>query len=378
MPQQKPKPSTATQRANEALDRAAPEGKSPARKTLAFLLEGSHDPQTVPATESSQPRNNTLIADSGQYQSRTAPLPVPEPFQTSTRPVPNTAPDRDFNKRANSLEREALPAGVFPGSSKKIYDALYFRTRGAVKPVRTIQATRRDLMQWTGIRNVKTIHDHTRRLATAGLIGVVKLDGDHEGSVYEVFLPEESDRYQSLTSTAPVPVLNRNSVADPYQKTVRDGMGKPVDSQATYAESKTSFKTNTERSDDDDAGARTLVEPIQKAIKAATGRELTATDYQALKDLGEIIATEFQIAAARTTVNSPGSFLAEHMRRRLFKKGKTDMAAEAGDIPVSGVKALASEELAKCPDCGGSGWWYPEGESKGVAKCKHENLMVKS
>jgi hypothetical protein len=27
-----------------------------------------------------------------------------------------------------------------------------------------------------------------------------------------------------------------------------------------------------------------------------------------------------------------------------------------------------------CPDCQGSGFWYPEGVEKGVAKCKHERL----
>src|SRR5919206_5208275 len=31
---------------------------------------------------------------------------------------PNVAPARDFNRRANSLEREAMPQGLFPGSSK--------------------------------------------------------------------------------------------------------------------------------------------------------------------------------------------------------------------------------------------------------------------
>ena len=149
MPQQKTKPSTATQRANEALDRAAPEGKSPARKTLAFLLEGSHDQIVAPPTPLAQPLESN-ITDNNQYQTPTAPLPVPDPSQTSTRPVPNTAPDRDFNKRANSLEREALPAGVFPGSSKKIYDALYFRTRGVCQAgsKHSSHSTRSHAMDW--------------------------------------------------------------------------------------------------------------------------------------------------------------------------------------------------------------------------------------
>jgi hypothetical protein len=376
MPQQKPKPSTATQRANEALDRAAPEGKSPARKTLAFLLEGSHDQQIVPATESVQLRNNAT-ANSDQYQSRTAPLPVPGPSQASTGPVPNTAPERDFNKRANSLEREALPAGVFPGSSKKIYDALYFRTRGAVKPVRTIQATRRDLMQWTGIRNVKTIHDHTRRLATAGLIGVVKLDGDHEGSVYEVFLPEESDQYQSRTSTAPLPVPNRNSVAVPYQKTVRDGMGNAVENKETYIESKTSFKTK-ERNLDDDAALAGLSTAFKNLTKEITGKDLSPTESDRWREVADVLVAELKIAAARTTVSSVPAFLAEHLRRRLWKIDKKQARAEGRELPDEAVIQVQIVDASKCSDCGGSGWWYPEGEAKGVAKCKHEKLATES
>jgi hypothetical protein len=373
MPQQKPKPSTATQRANEALDRAAPEGKSPARKTLAFLLEGSHDQTVAPATELSQPRDSVI--DSQQNQTRTAPEPVPESSQTSTKPVPNTAPDRDFNKRANSLEREALPAGVFPGSSKKIYDALYFRTRGALKPIRTIQATRRDLMQWTDIRNVKTIHDHTRRLVNAGLIGVVKLEGDHEGSIYEVFLPEELDPYQSRTS--PVPSPDQKTVRDPYQKTVRDGLGNLIENKDTYASPKTSFKTNTEN-DDDDAALAGLIATLKNATKQLTGKEISTAESDRWKELAEVLIAELKIAAARTTISSVPAFLAEHLRRRLWKLDKKQARTEGRELPDEALNHAQTLDASSCSDCGGSGWWYPDGEAKGVAKCKHEKLTTKS
>jgi hypothetical protein len=33
-----------------------------------------------------------------------------------------------------------------------------------------------------------------------------------------------------------------------------------------------------------------------------------------------------------------------------------------------------SLDIKACPDCQGSGFWYPEGTEKGVAKCKHERL----
>jgi hypothetical protein len=33
-----------------------------------------------------------------------------------------------------------------------------------------------------------------------------------------------------------------------------------------------------------------------------------------------------------------------------------------------------SLDTKSCPDCKGSGFWYPEGNEKGVAKCKHERM----
>ena len=32
------------------------------------------------------------------------------------------------------------------------------------------------------------------------------------------------------------------------------------------------------------------------------------------------------------------------------------------------------KDYSKCPDCQGTGMWYPEGYDKGVAKCRHEKL----
>jgi hypothetical protein len=34
-----------------------------------------------------------------------------------------------------------------------------------------------------------------------------------------------------------------------------------------------------------------------------------------------------------------------------------------------------SLDTKSCPDCQGSGFWYPEGVEKGVAKCKHARLV---
>jgi hypothetical protein len=67
------------------------------------------------------------------------------------------------------------------------------------------------------------------------------------------------------------------------------------------------------------------------------------------------------------------AFLTEHLRRRLWKKDKAQLEkeAQAAPAPRQGIDA------SKCLDCGGSGWWYPDGVERGVAKCKHQSLPAK-
>jgi hypothetical protein len=36
--------------------------------------------------------------------------------------------------------------------------------------------------------------------------------------------------------------------------------------------------------------------------------------------------------------------------------------------------AKPERDVSGCPDCHGSGWWYPEGTAKGAARCRHAGL----
>jgi hypothetical protein len=319
---------------------------------LDFLLAGSHDvlpsaATPIPVPDQSQPRPKV-------DQSRTKPRPV--------------APEKDFNKRANSLEREALPAGLFPGASKRLYDALYLRTRGAYQASRTVQATRKELMQWSGIKNIKTVNEHLKKLAGQGLIKRMNFIGEHEGSTYEVFLPEEVYLDQTQTSATPDP--NRKTVLDQDQKTVWVGSGNPVENKDTSASPKTSFKTNTEI--DDEAFAE-FTQVMRQTVRNITGKPTSSTDATRWRELAELLTTEFKIAAARTTVSNAPAFLTEHLRRRLWKMDKKQMGGERK--AASDEKPSVSAELTKdCPDCGGTGFYYPKGFECGVARCKHEQL----
>ena len=90
-------------------------------------------------------------------------------------------------------------------------------------------------------------------------------------------------------------------------------------------------------------------------------------------ELADVLATELKIAAGRTTVSSVPAFLAEHLRRRLWKKEKRQLDDETKEATATAALKL---DAAKCPDCFGTGMWYPEGYEKGVARCQHEKLTA--
>jgi len=92
------------------------------------------------------------------------------------------------------------------------------------------------------------------------------------------------------------------------------------------------------------------------------------------RELAEVLIAELHIAAGRTTISNVPAFLAEHLRRRLWKMDKKQAQAEGRELPDHNISSIPREKTVDCPDCNGSGWWYPKGSEKGVAKCKHTNL----
>ena len=134
--------------------------KSGLQRGLADIVEK----QTAPVEDKS--RLSRGLIDKFAENKDVATTPTAQSAEGG-RPI---APARDYMKVANSISREAVPAGLFPGSSKKLYDALYMRTRGAVVSVKRAQATRRELSKWSGIKNIKTIAAHLRHLNTVGLV----------------------------------------------------------------------------------------------------------------------------------------------------------------------------------------------------------------
>jgi hypothetical protein len=279
----------------------------------------------------------------------------------STQGSQPVAPVRDYQKVANSITRNAVPSGLFKGKSKQIYDYLYSRTRGAIVPTRSAQVTRREMMKGAHIGSDKTIRENLLHLRGVGLISWGGEIGAQGGSVYTVYLPEEISTTLATLGSQGSPGHNLPEV--PMVESTQGTQGISLDFQRTSGNSKTSFKTS-EQNTDDEAFAK-----LRAAAKEITGKE--AIDWQ---EVDEVLTTELRIAAGRTTVSSVPAFLAEHLRRRLWKKDKRQIEAEASNLEPSTVNL--KRDTSNCPDCFGTGMRYHDGDySKGVERCPHDKLQ---
>jgi hypothetical protein len=114
-----------------------------------------------------------------------------------------------------------------------------------------------------------------------------------------------------------------------------------------------------------------MLRRLKDAAREVTGKGTSAAEGARWSELGDLLIAELKIAAARTTVSSAPAFLTEHLRRRLWKKDKAQLDREEKSAP----EPTPQVDARNCPDCGGSGWWYPQGTERGVAKCQHVNLQ---
>jgi hypothetical protein len=132
--------------------------------------------------------------------------------------------------------------------------------------------------------------------------------------------------------------------------------------------------SNQNRKSDDDEAFADFVNLLRENAREITGREPSAAEASKWRELAEVLITELRIAAGRTTVSSVPAFLAEHLRRRLWKLENRKLPLSAAGETEASEPTATRADTRECPDCWGTGMYYPGGFEKGVARCKHERL----
>jgi hypothetical protein len=180
-------------------------------------------------------------------------------------------------------------------------------------------------------------------LQLVGLLKVHVFTGQHSGNEFEVATPEEIETQASQTSQTSL-----TSHAQKLDRLVRLETSQTrhtssVDNTDTYGEPKTSFKTNTEKLDDEAFAA--LVEKLGTASREVCGKETSKDDAERWGEVAELLVTELKVAASRTTVTSAPAFLAEHLRRRLRKADARQIEREVGEASSKQASGAAKPEL---------------------------------
>lgn len=248
-----------------------------------------------------------------------SPRPSTPARKTSTHDI---SPRRDFQKVANSITREAIPAGMFNGKAKQLYDCLYAMTRGAIVPSLTVRISRAELMKKSGIGAKVTLEQNLRRLSAAGLVTIKTIGGIQGGNEYSVYLPEEVTLPSTPPSPPSPPSGGQNLGVLAPLETSPPSPGLSVDSMRGSEDAKTSFKTNT--IDDEGIALSDHNSILAEAAKKLTGRAPRAAEREQWAELARVLVEELNAAASRAeSVSNVPAFLTAHLRRKLAQKPAT-------------------------------------------------------
>ena len=322
---------------------------------------------------------------------------------TVVEAMPAASDSPDLPKGAN--QPQYLDA-THTASEQRVYSVMYRETIS--KGIRERHYGPKELCVKTGIRSDKTVRLAVRGLCQKLSIEVVSHDAYFpQGPRYRIYEPKEVQRRrkavgmeidpQTKKITTPVSTAVDTTVGTAvagggksYSSTGAETTGvTPVSSTGVIKEGNSIARapasaqpssSNSVAASDDEAALPTalsdLISVLTEATLKLTGHAPRAAERQQWRELAELLAAELSIAAARTdTISSVPAFLSEHLRRRLWKKDQAQLAAEkASGTNAPKEKALSAEEIKHCPDCGGSGLYYPQGYEKGVARCRHAKL----
>ena len=367
------------------------------------------------AREQESPRDNSEQQPSNQppdkneraHSQTKRPTPVTTPARAPVvtpvaTPVVTPADTGVTTPVDNNIETQREPGRTSPqyldathtASEQRVYSIMYRET--VSRGVRERHFGPKELCEKTGIRSDRTI-----RTALDGLIEKLSIEivshfnGSPLGPRYRVFEPREivgrrkdagieiDPQSKKLLTPVATPVTTGVATGDKnYRGTgvettgvtgveVTGVINKYINTIGSAGESAAGSSSNPIAGADDEAYAH-LVSRFRQAVKDITGRESTLAEGERWGELAELLVTELKIAAARTgSVSNVPAFLTEHLRRRLWKKEKKEVEHESAEGVASTARNV---EAAKCPDCGGSNFYYPQGYESGVARCKHDKL----
>ena len=279
-----------------------------------------------------------------QEKSKIEETPITPPT-TPYHPLPppttknfDTSPKRDFTKVANSINRDVLSKGLFKGTSKGTYDALYQKTRGAISPTRKIKVVQSDLLLWSGVSH-NTLRNHLKYLESIRLIKIDYKLGDNEGAIYEIFLPEEVGLTLIPYHPLPPPTTSDPNLGSPSTHFQVGGGGglSPINTEGNEL-SKTSLKTKNKNDDDSENAFSDFFEKLEKANIKITGKKPSLTEREKWSEVAELLVIELELAAARTdSVSSVPAFLKEVLRRKLEKKSISPKGKSSAKASPKGV-----------------------------------------
>ncbi len=399
------------ERLNASLDKALDPPRKRPKQELDALLDEYDDGQAISALRDSAPEITkgipAAIPDGipegipGAIPTNLGTVDLEQPPQND---LPSTAKKQ---RRALKTPEEAeqpnseifVPVDATHTASEKIiYSHMYRETVSKGRPEGHFGPAL--LMKLSGIRSRNTVHK-----ALYGLIEklsvekVAEAQGSPFGPRYRVYGPPEILRRRKAVGMVIDPQTKRITERDSIPEGIPTGIPEGIPSaipknwdtpipeigiptipkfgillnrvNTTDEDSTAGGSSSNRPGGNDDEAFAGFVELMGRTAEEVTGRAPSGAERERWLELAEVLSAELKIAAGRTTVSSVPAFLAEHLRRRLWKKDKRQMEAEAAEQrPADSPKVDASQ----CPDCFGTGMWYPEGFEKGVARCEHKAL----
>jgi hypothetical protein len=308
--------------------------------------------QTSPTRHSTKKQRSVIKPDTSNTSTSSItsmPSHTSMPRHTSMTDEEGIAPTRDFSRVANSISRDAVPAGLFKGKSKQLYDCLYSMTRGAVVPSRAIRISRPKLMAAAGIGSRVTFETNIGHLCVAGLIAVREISGEHEGNEYTVNLPEEI----SSTMTRQTSLTSLSRYAQKLVRLVR--LETSQTRHTSSLEESTDYTLpNTSLIHDDDDDTHTHRQFLALFLDAS--REITGAEPANKREEIErwkmcvcVIIDELKKAAALANhpVTSAPAFLSAHLKRRFASKKNS----VTSNTPAKNLKphTPAKQQLSEPP-----------------------------